>query len=226
MSSGAVIFTGPSLRPDEARTLTDATILPPIRRGDLDSIAALKPEAIGIIDGEFYQSLAVSPKEILPLLEAGVKVYGSSSIGALRAVELSKFGMIGVGRVFRLFRAGFLDADDEVAVAYDPSTYQVTSEPLVNTRYMLRAAAQKRILNHADAAEIVSKMKAAYFPERTRGLLFSVARARIGDERSRTLRRFAETEPHDIKRQDARMLIRAMSRVKAARREVCLLRTT
>jgi TfuA protein len=214
MLNGAVVFTGPSLHPNEARTLLDATILPPIRRGDLESIAALKPEAIGIIDGEFYQSLAVSPKEILPLLEAGVKVYGSSSIGALRAVELSKFGMLGVGRVFRLFRAGFLDADDEVAVAYDPSTYQATSEPLVNTRYMLRAAVRKCILTRAEAAEIVSKMKAVYFPERTRSLLFSVARRLMGGERSKELRQFVEREAPDIKRQDARMMIGAMSRVK------------
>ncbi len=210
MLNGAVIFTGPSLHPDEARAMIDATILPPIRRSDLESISALKAEAIGIIDGEFYQSLAVSPKEILPLLEAGVKVYGSSSIGALRAVELSKFGMIGIGRVFRLFRAGFLDADDEVAVAYDPSTYRTTSEPLVNIRFMLRAAVRKGILDRAEAAEIVSNLKAVYFPERTRSLLFSLARACIRGGRANELRRFIESEAPDIKREDARMLVAAM----------------
>ncbi len=158
----------------QARALLDATILPPIKRGDLDRLSELRPAAIGIIDGEFYQSLAVSPKEILPLLESGVAVYGASSMGALRAVELRDYGMIGVGRVFRLFRSGVLDADDEVAVAYSPSTYETVSEPLVNTRYVLRAASRQNILTRAQAAEIVARLKQVYFPERTRHLLLAI----------------------------------------------------
>ena len=205
------IFTGSSLHPDKARTLIDATILPPIKRGDLASVSASKPQVVGIIDGEFYQSLAVSPKEILPLLEAGVRVYGAASMGALRAVELRKFGMVGVGRVFRLFRAGFLDADDEVAVTFDPSTYQPTSEPLVNTRYLLRAAVRRRLLNRGEAAELLTEMKAAYFPERTKGLLHAIARARLGADRAKELRRFAENHAPDIKQGDARALINTIA---------------
>ena len=81
------IFTGPSLHPEKARQLLNAAILPPIKRGDLAQLSRAKLEIVGILDGEFYQSLAVSPKEILPLLESGVTVYGASSMGALRAVE-------------------------------------------------------------------------------------------------------------------------------------------
>lgn len=211
--SRIVIFTGPSLHPDEARALINATILPPIKRGDLQSVSHLSAETVGIIDGEFYQSLAVSPKEILPLLDSGIKVYGASSMGALRAVELAKFGMIGIGRVFRLFRRGILDADDEVALAYDPSTYAAVSEPLVNTRYALRAAARNGILNRAEAAEITLKLKSAYFPERTTGLLFSLARQRLSSDRAAQLRQFLLTEAPNIKREDARALIRIINRV-------------
>ena len=47
---------------------------------------------------------------------------GAASMGALRAVEMSRFGMIGVGTIFRWFRDARLVAEDELAVAYDPDT--------------------------------------------------------------------------------------------------------
>lgn len=205
--SGVFIFTGPSLHPKQAQSLLDATILPPIKRGDLEQISSLNPRFIGIIDGEFYQSLAVSPKEILQFLDRGVSVYGASSMGALRAVELRPYGMIGVGRVFRLFRSGILDADDEVALAYSPTTYEAISEPLVNTRYALRAAVRRDLLTQAHAAEIIARLKAAYFPERTRHLMLSIVRELGGKERALEMRRFMETEATNTKQSDAELLL-------------------
>jgi hypothetical protein len=205
--SRVVVFTGPSLHPDRAKALLNATILPPIKRGDLDRVSTLKPAVIGIVDGEFYQSLAVSPKEILPLLESGVKVFGASSMGALRAVELRYCGMIGVGRIYRLFRGGILEADDEVALAYSPSTYEALSEPLVNTRYILRAAVQRGILTRAQAGETVRKLKGVYFPERTRDLLLSIASELIGNAGALRMRQFLDTEAPNTKEDDAKLLI-------------------
>ena len=148
-----VVFTGPSLHPSQARALLNATFLPPVKRGDLTPLLASKPCVVGIIDGEFYQTLAVAPKEVLALIEAGTTVYGASSIGALRAVELDRYGMIGVGAIYRLFRRGILDSDDEVALAYSKQTYQPVSEPLINIRFSLRAAVRRRLLDPAEAAE-------------------------------------------------------------------------
>jgi len=204
---GVVIFTGPSLHPREAARLLDATYLPPVKRGDLTRFIASKPRIVGIIDGEFYQSLAVTPKEVLALLEAGVAVYGAASMGALRAVELHRYGMIGVGSVFRLFRRGVLDADDEVALAYSNETYRAVSEPLVNTRYALRAAVRRGILTRGEAAEIVSAVKRFYFPERTRQLLLSSARKAVGSERADKLREFLATGAPNVKNRDARLMI-------------------
>jgi hypothetical protein len=178
----------------------------------LARVALQKPEIIGIIDGEFYQSLAVSPKEILPLLEAGVTVYGASSMGALRAMELRNCGMIGVGRVFRLFRSGVLDADDEVALAYSPSTYEAVSEPLVNTRYVLRAASRRGLLTRAQASEIVMKLKQVYFPERTKGLLLSLMRKAAGEASASQMNRFLADGAPNVKTQDAELLL---SRIRA-----------
>lgn len=215
MSDRIVLFTGPSLHPDVARTLLNATILPPIKRGDLASIAPLEPQIVGIIDGEFYQSLAVSPKEILPLLDRGVKVFGAASMGALRAVELWKYGMMGVGRVFRLFRAGFLDADDEVALAYSPWTYQPVSEPLVNTRFQLRAAVRDNVLSRLEAAELISRLKRVYFPERTQELLLRMVADLHGEEREMHLREFLSRAGPNVKEVDARMMIARIGRLRA-----------
>ncbi len=167
---------------------------------------------VGIIDGEFYQSLAISPKEILPLLDSGVKVYGSSSMGALRAVELYKYGMIGIGRVFRLFRSGILDADDEVALTYDPFTYEPVSDPLVNTRYILRAATRRGILTRAQAAEVIARLKQVYFPERTKHLLLSIVRELIGNEGVLRMGKFLNGDAPNVKEEDARLLIARMRR--------------
>lgn len=205
--SRVVVFTGPSLHPDRAKALLDATILPPIKRGDLDCLSELKPRVIGIIDGEFYQSLAVSPKEILPLLESGVIVYGGSSMGALRAVELRYCGMIGVGRIYRLFRSGVLDADDEVALAYSPLTYEGLSEPLVNTRYVLRAAVRRGMLTRAQAAEITARLKELYFSERTRRVFLSIISEVIGRDGALRMQEFLDTEAPNMKQDDAKLLI-------------------
>ena len=202
-----VLFTGPSLHPQEAQCLIDATVLPPIKRGDLASIVSLDPEVIAIIDGEFYQSLAVSPKEILPFLERGVRVYGAASMGALRAVELERFGMIGVGRVFRLFRSGLLDCDDEVTLTYCPWSYAAISEPLVNTRYALRSSVRRRILTRAEAETIIGTLKADYFPERTWERMLCIARDVLGLGRTASLAKFLATQAIDVKQGDARLLI-------------------
>ena len=202
-----MIFTGPSLPPAKAAMLLDAAYLPPVKRGDLGRLLASKPRIVGIVDGEFYQSLAVTPKEVLALLEAGVAVYGAASMGALRAVELYRYGMIGVGSVFRQFRAGVLDADDEVALAYSSESYEAMSDPLVNTRYALRAAARRGIVTRAEAADIVSTVKGFYFPERTRRLVLSIAGKVAGSERAHKLRQFLASEAPDLKARDARLLL-------------------
>lgn len=211
-STRVVIFTGPSLHPSEAAALLDAEFLPPIKRGDLGLLNDRKPSIVGIIDGEFYQSLAVTIKEVLAQLDGGIAIYGAASMGALRAVELSRYGMIGVGSVFRLFRKGVLDADDEVALAYSRETCRAVSDPLVNTRYALRAAVRLGILNRAEANEVVRALKAVYFPDRTRQLILSIASKAIGRERTHQLRDVLNDSAYDIKRRDAQSLLKRIRR--------------
>lgn len=161
-----VVFLGPTMPAAEAQRLLDAEFLPPVCRGDIDRLPA-GIRFIGIIDGEFFQNLAVSPKEIIRALDRGIKVFGSSSMGALRAAETHTFGMVGIGRIFEQFRDGILDADDEVAVAYEPGTYRALSDPMVSLRESLALAHSAGVITESQHGELISVMKARYFPHRS-----------------------------------------------------------
>src|ERR1017187_1273794 len=137
------IFLGPSLPVTEARQILDATYLPPAGQSDLLSAAIeLQPDVIGLVDGVFLQSLSVWHKEILFALKRGIRIYGSRSMGALRAAETDAFGMIGVGQVYRMYASGELMDDDEVALSHGSHDqgYKPLSLPMVNVRATLRAA--------------------------------------------------------------------------------------
>jgi TfuA protein len=201
-----VVFLGPSLAREDAERILDADYLPPICRGDLAKL----PENVcyvGIVDGEFYQSLSVSPKEVLKLLRRGVTILGASSMGALRAVETYKFGTIGVGQIFRMFRDGILDADDEVALIYERDTYRKLSEPLVNIRAALDLAVSAAVIDEQEKNDLLLKMKSLYFPERSHHALQSM---------SPRLRDYFKTTPFpDIKREDATELLHAIREMSA-----------
>ena len=132
----AVVFVGPTLTPNAVAESLEAEILPPVRQGDVYRVARKNPTAIGIIDGFFEGVPSVWHKEILWAIEQGIPVFGSASMGALRAAELADFGMIGVGRIFEDYYSGVLQDDDEVAVLHSPAElgFQSLSEPMVSIR--------------------------------------------------------------------------------------------
>jgi hypothetical protein len=200
-----VVFLGPSLAREDAERILDADYLPPICRGDLERL----PEHVrfvGIIDGEFFQSLSVSPKEVLQLLRRGVTVFGASSMGALRAAETWKFGTIGVGQIFTMFRDGILEADDEVALIYERDTYRKLSEPLVNLRAALDMAAAAGVIDDQEKTDLLLRMKSLYFPERSHQALQAI---------SPSVRAYFTTNPWpDIKRDDAIELLCAIREFK------------
>ena len=135
------VFVGPTLDIRAARQLLpDATFLPPVSQGDVLRSATRRPTAIGIIDGRFHDVPAVWHKEILWALSRGIPVYGSASMGALRAAELAPYGMRGVGKIFEAYHSGLLNDDDEVAVAHGDadSAYHPTNEAMVSIRETLR----------------------------------------------------------------------------------------
>lgn len=206
-----VIFLGPSLPLEEARRVLDAVYLPPAQQTDLLTAAVNhEPDAIGLIDGVFLQSLSVWHKEILHALDQGIAVYGASSMGAIRAAETDSFGMVGVGEVYRQFASGELIDDDEVALAHASAQegYQKTSEPMVNIRATFQAAGKAGIIDPEQLARLLALAKPIYFAHRTFPAIFEAA-AREGFSRRilDRLREFASNNYVDLKRNDAIALL-------------------
>lgn len=208
--SEPVIFLGPSLSLRAARERLAAEYRPPIRRGDLEELLKGPLRPVGIVDGVFFQRLAISPKEILRLLEAGFPIWGASSMGALRAVELEPYGMVGVGRIFDAYRSGLVDADDEVALTYDPETLQAASEALVNFRFALDDAVTAQLLTPRERVRILVSLKRLHFPERTLERLLQMADRILPRERKRVLEEWMRDESANWKRRDALELLRQM----------------
>lgn len=116
-----LVFLGPTLRLAEAQPVLDAIYLRPAAQGDILLAAhAFRPRAMVLIDGQFEDRPAVRHKEIIWAMAQGIVVIGAASMGALRAAELSEFGMIGVGLVYRWYRRWRLAPDDAVAVLSGP----------------------------------------------------------------------------------------------------------
>jgi hypothetical protein len=92
--------------------LPDALYAPPIQRGDIIADIRNGVNSILILDGLFHQALSVSPSEIMDALRRGIRVFGASSMGALRAAELESYGMVGIGEIFDHIRIADAFRDD------------------------------------------------------------------------------------------------------------------
>ncbi len=209
----AVVFLGPTLSRDHARNILEAVYLPPARQGDV--VAAVRqhnPHAILLIDGVFHQDLAVWHKEILWAIDAGVRVYGASSMGALRAAECAPFGMVGIGRVYEMYRSGELLDDDEVALAHGGAEdgWKKRGEAMVNLRASLQSAAEVGVLDRELARRAIDWLKAQHFSERSYAAVAAWLREQGGVEAARELLRFVGARGVDLKARDA---VAALSRV-------------
>lgn len=165
-----VVFCGPTLpRADVLECLPHAALHGPAAAGDVFRMARGEPCTIALIDGYFDHQLSVWHKEILWALSRGFRVYGASSMGALRAAELAPFGMIGVGKVFELYNSGQLEDDDEVAVVHDDAAgrYRLRSDAMVNIRATLASAKDEGVISAASERAWCDFGKRLFYPERS-----------------------------------------------------------
>ncbi|MFT3873714.1 MAG: TfuA-like protein [Nocardioides sp.] len=205
----------PSARCLHYQWLPNAEVHPPVSHGDPLRIDVVEGDTLAIIDGLFFQSSAVRHKELLYLIERGVRVVGASSMGALRAAELNRFGMRGIGQVYEAYAAGTLIADDEVAVVHGDADegWISYSDPLVNLRAAAERAELDGTLNAVEAAGFVATARSLHFGRRRARDLVRLCE-RSGVFTSRTAERFREwliTEPWNAKQEDARQLLNALS---------------
>ncbi|WP_445678465.1 TfuA-like protein [Radicibacter daui] len=198
-----VVFLGPSLSLDAARALLpQADFRPPVAMGDVLAACEAGARRIALIDGFFENRPAVFHKEILFALSAGCRVYGASSMGALRAAELAAFGMEGVGAVYAAFADGTLEDDDEVAVTHAPGEFgfRPVSEAMVNIRATIAAAIEAAVLAPQEAAGIIHTAKELSYKERQWKALESLFPPAFAVW-------FAAHGPVDVKGADARQLL-------------------
>lgn len=215
MKAKAVIFTGNSISHEDAKKILRANYQPPVRRFQLEKFIQQGYNVMGIIDGIFFDRAAVGHREIISALNAGVKVVGGASMGALRASELDTHGMIGVGKVYEWYRDGVIESDDEVAVSTNPDTFEPISVPLVNMRETLKAALATGIVSEKEHEDLLELAINTYYPDRSYlGLTKEGAKKGIiSEEKRKKLLNFCIKSGIDVKRQDAILVLEAVKKL-------------
>ncbi|MGF1712177.1 hypothetical protein L4C37_16625 [Vibrio kagoshimensis] len=208
-----IIFSGPTLSAPDIKNILKADCRPPAKQGDIYLATYDQPNVIVLIDGYFENVPAVWHKEILYAMSIGIKVYGCSSMGALRAAELAHFGMQGFGDVFESYYTGVLEDDDEVALIHGPKElgYPQVSTPMVNIRATLEQAVERTILNQQESDHLIDSIKQLHYPKRSFSVLHDYAKQYLGDTKAQSLREFTENHSIDIKKRDAVTLLKQLS---------------
>ena len=216
----AIVFVGPTLPLAEVAAIPGVVALPPVAQGDLYRAAQRRPRAIGIIDGYFEGVPSVWHKEVLWAMAQGIHVFGSASMGALRAAELCDFGMQGVGRIFEAYCTGMFspytgrfEDDDEVAVIHGPpeTGYVALSEAMVNIRASLAQAEAKGVIEAASRDALAALAKRLFYHERSYGRLLDLAAdAPLPASELAALRAWLPAGRIDQKRLDAEAMLAAM----------------
>ena len=206
--SQLIVFAGPSLEKEFIqRKLPYAKVLPPVAQGQIAEIISHEDvQTILLIDGLFYQRLSVLHKEIILAIQQGVKIVGCSSMGALRAAELHKYGMVGIGKVFEYYRDNFITGDDEVAVLHEPvEPYKNSTIPMINLRIFLEESlSQPGFYVTAEEAELLlNTLLDIPFSRRTYKELECGLQKELSNIRTQQIINFMQTNVPDYKKLDA-----------------------
>ncbi|MCI0673610.1 MAG: hypothetical protein L0Y64_24430 [Myxococcaceae bacterium] len=209
MSGELLVFLGPSLAANAARAIAPCTVLPPAAQGDVWTALRRRPRAIALIDGVFEARPSVWHQELLAALDAGVAVFGASSMGALRAAELAGHGVIGVGHIYEAYRDGWLVDDAEVALLHADAEhgFRPLTVPLVNVRHAAVRAAKEGVVSRRDALRIVEMAEGVFYQERTWPRVLDGAR--LPSAVRARLEEWLAQAPVDLKAEDARECLRA-----------------
>ncbi len=171
------IYTGTSLK--IASKSEDVIVHPPIVRGDLINSKYRKGDSVLIIDGFFHQRESVDLTEIKHTIHSGILVYGTSSMGALRAVEAQALGMKGFGYIYRLLRRQAIVDDEIVAQLVNPIDYTPITYALIDVYYAIKQLRINNSINDSQYFDLVRMMSTSHYSERDSTTLIS-AMAQVG----------------------------------------------
>ena len=195
------------------RSLPTVAHAPPVKRGDLTAVDEY--EVIVILDGEFGQHDSVSPKEILAVLEKGKTVIGAASMGALRASELDRCGMIGrLG--LRLFPAAVRSPRCRCrAHLFD---LRLQADDGADGRHRIldgEGAAAAGSIDRRGRTLVLKTARNFFFADRTADRLMGALRFAIGDQVLRLLLALSGGSIPSIKTLDAEKAIRRAASLSA-----------
>ena len=186
---GCTLFAGPSLQEVDSQLLCgeDLVLRPPVKRGDIEQLVThFPPSNLAIVDGVFHAHPAVGHAEILKALRSGWRIWGLSSMGAIRACEMDTLGMTGFGEVYRQFASDPDMSDDEVTLIHQAQEpFLSLSEPLIHIRQFLRQWTTEKIISPAQEHCILNHLKNMWYGYRTLHrlkealLAFSIAEKQI-----------------------------------------------
>lgn len=216
-----IVFVGPTLPEAVDLVPPNVEVRGPAKHTDILAAVTDGATVIGLIDGNFEDVAPIWHKEILFSLSQGVRVYGSSSMGALRAAECAAFGMIGIGKIYSRYESGELVDDSDVAQIHGPRemNYVSLSEPLVNVLATLEDLFLRCQLDHAEYVGLMTSAKRTFFKERTYRAI--VANADLPNNSSReTLQMLLRKNAINQKRRDALELLDAIATADDRRVEV------
>jgi hypothetical protein len=170
-SNNNFFFVGPTAAgcANLQSALSDFTILPPVKRGDISSCAMSKhPGIIVIVDGMFHSCPSVGHAELRDAMKNGWTIWGLSSLGAIRACEMKEFGMKGFGQVYERYLQDDDFQDDEVALLHGPlPPYPAFTEPLIHLRAALTELEKEKLLTAKASAHIIQHLKSLWYGKRT-----------------------------------------------------------
>jgi hypothetical protein len=208
-----VVFLGPTLSPEVARSTLDAIYLPPAVQGSVVSaVQRFEPDAILIIDGIFQSAPAVRHKEILWAISLGIPVVGAASMGALRAAELFPH-MLGVGLVYRWYRRFPFAPDDAVAVIHGPPEVNCAALTVahIDLRMTFRAIRRRGLISDSFKTSLEDAAQRLNFRDRTLERVVAEALLPSDDSSAEELVALLKSELIEQKRLDALQALRLLS---------------
>ena len=177
------IFSGLSLSKDQAlEIIPTAEFYQPVRKGDIEQSIRDQVHCCILIDGVFLRGPSVTPGEIHDALNVGMRVYGCSSMGAMRAAELEDYGMIGVGKIFEEIKSKPYFRDDYLGQTFSESGLDTFSIPFIDLRLSCEMLLDMGRLSKDQYDIITFEFESLHFSNRCIPELFQVLKRKHGKD--------------------------------------------
>jgi hypothetical protein len=110
---------------------------------------------------------------------------------------------VGIGEIYRMYKSGELESDDEVALVFDPSSGLALSEPLINIRFTLKRAQEEGIIDTVAHEALLTSARSLFYPKRTYRAIVSAAGEAVDEETRERFLHWVHASACDQKKDDA-----------------------